>query len=121
VDPNIFDSIANKIHNYRVFHNNSNTPQALVKVQLAIFLFQAGHYSNAASPEAIGLWAGISLGTISNSTNQVMMALLSLHDKSIHLPTAKEKKSTKPWVAEQVCPKWSDRCLMVDRTKFLLF
>ena len=121
MDPDIFDGIANKIHDHRVFHNNSNTPQAPVEIQLAIFLFRAGHYSNAASPEAIGLWAGISPGTVSNCTNRVMMALLSLHDECVHLLTAEEKESAKAWVAEQVCPKWSDRCLMVDRTKFLLF
>ena len=39
VDPDIFDGIANKIRDYRVFHNNSNTPQAPVEIQLAIFLF----------------------------------------------------------------------------------
>jgi len=49
------------------------------------------------------------------------MALLSLHDKCVHLPTAEEKQSAKAWVAEQVCPEWSDGCLMVDGTKFLLF
>jgi len=121
VDPDIFDSIANKIRDHRVFHNNSNTPQAPVEVQLAIFLFRAGHYGNAASPEAIGLWAGVSPGTVSNCTNRVMMALLSLHDECVHLPTAEEKESAKAWVAEQVCPEWSDGCLMVDGTKFSLF
>ena len=121
VDPDIFDSIANKIRDHRVFHNNSNTPQAPVEIQLAIFLFQAGYYGNAASPEAIGLWAGVSPGTVSNCTNRVMMALLSLHNEYVHLPTAEEKESAKAWVAEQVCPKWSDRCLMVDGTKFSLF
>ena len=74
-----------------------------------------------ASPEAIGHWARVSLGMVVNCTNCVMVALLSLHDKCVHLPTAKEKESAKAWVAEQVCPKWSDGYLIVDGTKFLLF
>jgi hypothetical protein len=36
-----------------------------------------------ASPEAIGHWAGVSPGTVVNSTNHVMVALLALHDKLI--------------------------------------
>ena len=121
VDPDIFDDIVNKIHNHNIFHNNSNVPQALVEVQLAIFLFRAGHYRNAASPEAIGHWARVSPGMVVNCTNRVMVALLSLHDKCVHLPTAKEKESAKAWVAEQVCPEWSDGYIMVDGTKFSLF
>jgi hypothetical protein len=39
VDPNTFDGIVNKIHNYNIFHNNSNVPQAPVEIQLTIFLF----------------------------------------------------------------------------------
>jgi hypothetical protein len=50
-----------------------------------------------------------------------MVALLSLHNKYVHLPIAKERESTKAWVTEQVCPKWSNGHLMIDRTKFLLF
>jgi len=121
VDPNIFDGIINTIHDHNIFHNNSNVPQAPIKIQLAIFLFRAGHYGNAASPEAIGHWAGVSLGTVVNCTNCVMLALISIHDKCVYLPTAEEKESAKAWVAEQVCPKWSDGYIMVDGTKFLLF
>jgi hypothetical protein len=39
VDPNTFDGIIKKICNHKIFHNNSNVPQAPVEVQLAIFLF----------------------------------------------------------------------------------
>ena len=39
MDPDIFDDIVNEIHDHNIFHNNSNVPQALVEVQLAIFLF----------------------------------------------------------------------------------
>jgi hypothetical protein len=121
VDPNTFDGIVEKIRDHGIFHNNSHVPQAPVETQLAIFLFRAGHYGNAASPEAIGHWAGVSPGTVVNCTNRVMVALLSLHDECVHLPTAEEKESAKAWVAEQVCPEWSNGHLMVDGTKFSLF
>jgi len=76
---------------------------------------------NTASPEAIGHWAGISPGTVVNCTNCVMVALLSLHNKLVHLLTAEKKESTKAWVAGQMCPEWSNGHLMVNGTKFLLF
>jgi len=121
VDPSIFDSIINKIYNHNIFHNNSNIPQAPVEVQLAIFLFRAGYYRNAASLEAIWQWAGVSPGMVVNCTNCVMVALMSLHNKCVHLPMAEEKESVREWVAEQACPEWSNGYLMVDGTKFLLF
>lgn len=121
VDPDTFDSIANKIRDHDIFHSNSNVPQAPIEVQLAIFLFCAGHYGNAASLEAIGHWAGVSPGTVVNCTNCVMVALISLHDEFVHLPTAEEKESAKAWVAEQVCPEWSDGYMMVDGIKLPLF
>jgi hypothetical protein len=121
VDPTTFDAIVDKIRTHHIFHNNSNTPQTPVDIQLAIFLFRSGHYGNAASPEAIGLWAGVSPGTVVNCTNRVMVALLSLHHECVHLPTAEERESAKAWVTAQVCPEWSDGYLMVDGTKFALF
>jgi hypothetical protein len=121
VDPNTFDGLVEKICEHPVFNNNSNVPQKPVPVQLAIFLYRAGHYGNAASPEAIGHWAGVSPGTVVNCTNRVMLALLSLHDEVVHLPTSEEKESAKAWVAEQVCPEWSNGHLTVDGTKFPLF
>jgi hypothetical protein len=50
-----------------------------------------------------------------------MVALLSIHDNYVHLLTAGERESAKAWVAGQVCPKWSNRYLLVDGTKFSLF
>ena len=93
-----FDGIIEKIHNHHIFHNNSNVPQLSVETQLTIFLYYAGHYDNAASPEAIGHWAGISPGTVINLTNCVIVTLLILHDELIHLPTSEEKESAKGWV-----------------------
>jgi len=69
----------------------------------------------------MGLWAGVSPGTVVNCTNHIMLALLLLHDECIHFPTAKEQENAKAWVTAQVCPEWSDGYMMVDGTKFLLF
>ena len=121
IDPDTFNSIIDKICAHKIFYNNSNTPQAPVEVQIAIFLFCTGYYGNAVSPEVIGHWAGVSAGTVVNYTNHIMLALLSLHDKCIHLLMAEEQKSAKAWVTVQVCPEWSDRYMMVDGTKFPLF
>jgi hypothetical protein len=121
VDPPTFDGIVEKIRDHRIFHNNSNYSQIPVETQLAIFMYRAGHYGNAASPEAIGHWAGVSPGTVVNSTNRVMVALLSLHDELVRLPTPEEKESAKVWVAGKVCPEWRDGYLVVDGTKFALF
>ena len=121
VDPSTFDGILEKIRDHHIFHNNSHCPQIPVETQLAIFMYHAGHYGNAASPEAIGHWAGVCPGTVVNSTNRVMVALLTLHDELIHLPTPEEKKGAKEWVAEKVCPEWMDGYFVVDGTKFVLF
>lgn len=121
VDPSTFDGLVEKIRGHPIFSNNSNVPQKPVSTQLAIFLYRIGHYGNAASPEAIGHWAGVSPGTVFNCTNRVMLALLSLHDEAVHLPTLEEKENAKAWVAAQVCPEWSNGHLMVDGTKFPLF
>jgi len=84
-------------------------------------MYCARHYDNAVSPEAIGHWAGVSPGTVTNVTNCVMAALLTLHNKLIHLPTPEEKEDAKEWAAGKVCPEWRDGFFMVDGTKFALF
>ncbi|KAF8222862.1 hypothetical protein L208DRAFT_1320042 [Tricholoma matsutake] len=51
VEPETFDAFVNQIKEHPIFYNNSNCPQLPVHLQLSIFLFCAGHYGNAASPE----------------------------------------------------------------------
>ncbi|KAJ7689667.1 hypothetical protein B0H17DRAFT_857480, partial [Mycena rosella] len=51
VEPDTFDVLLGLIEGDTVFQNNSHTPQLPVEMQLAVFLFRAGHYGNAASPE----------------------------------------------------------------------
>lgn len=121
VDPKTFHALVKLIEDHPIFYNNSNVTQAPLKVQLAIFLNRAGHYGNAASPEDIAQWAGGSAGWVDKCTNRVMVALLSLHDTAIHLPTATEKETAKAWVQEQTCEEWRGGFLLVDGTKFPVF
>ena len=121
VDPATFDAIVEMIRDQAIFHNNSNIPQIPVENQLAIFLFRAGHYGNAATPEAIRHWAGISPGTVVNATNHVAITIHAFHDTAIHLPMLEEKNNAKEWVANHTCLGWRDGYLVVDGTKFPLF
>jgi len=108
VDPSTFHALLAMIEDQPIFYNNSNIPQASPNVQLAIFLNCIGHYGNAASPEDLAQWAGGSAGWIEKCTNHVMVAVLALHDKGIHLPTADEKEDAKAWVEGKTCPEWRD-------------
>jgi hypothetical protein len=121
VDPETFDKLVALISNNSVFSNNSNCPQLPVHIQLAIFLFRAGHYGNAASPEDIAQWAGVSVGAVKTCTDRVVVAILSLHDDAVHLPDAAEKEEAKLFVESQTCPEWRDGFLLVDGTKFAFF
>ncbi|KAJ7689863.1 hypothetical protein B0H17DRAFT_892564, partial [Mycena rosella] len=46
VDTNMFDSLVTLIKDNLIFYNNSNNLQFPVEIQLAVFLFHAGHYGN---------------------------------------------------------------------------
>jgi len=76
VNPLIFDDILDQISDHTIFQNWSNNKQLPVAIQLAIFLFHAGHYGNACTPEDVAQWAGISVGTVVNCTHCVMAAIL---------------------------------------------
>jgi hypothetical protein len=119
--PTTFDSILNLIQDHPIFHNNSNNSQTPIDIQLAIVLNRFGHYGNAASPADIGEWAGVSSGTVTNCTKRVAIALLSLHDYAIHLPTPSEKEEAKSYSSKQVCPEWKGGFLTVDGTTVPLF
>ncbi|KIO01706.1 hypothetical protein M404DRAFT_149397 [Pisolithus tinctorius Marx 270] len=88
VDPPIFDDILDQIINHPIFQNQSNNKQSPISIQLAVFLFHAGHYGNACTPEDVTQWAGVSIRTVVNFTHHVMAALLDQHDKFIFLPHA---------------------------------
>lgn len=75
VTPNCFNDLVNSIKNHPVFHSNSNNQQMPINKQIAITLYQFGHYGNAASTMKVALWAGVSCGTVRNITIRVMTAL----------------------------------------------
>lgn len=113
--------LISQIEDNPVFHNNSNSPQLPVHVQLAVFLFCIRHYGNAASPEDTAQWSGISVGGVEKCTDCVIVTLLSFHDEAIHLPDAEEKQSLKTYVEEMTCPEWRSGFLIVDGSKFPFF
>jgi hypothetical protein len=121
VSPNTFDMLLNMIEGDLVFSNNSTTSQLSVDKQLAITLFRFGHNGNAASVEAIAQWAGVSSGTVVNSTRRVMIAFLALHDSAIHWPSEEEKEVAKGWVESASCTEWRGGFCMVDGTLVPLF
>ena len=82
----IFDHILNQISIHPIFHNNSNNRQLLVAVQLAIFLFHVGHYGNAVALDYVAQWAGVSIGSVVNCTNRVMVAVLDEHNLFVNIP-----------------------------------
>ncbi|KAF8235113.1 hypothetical protein L208DRAFT_1258673, partial [Tricholoma matsutake] len=121
VEPQTFDSLLSLIKDHPIFHNNSNNDQLAIHIQLSVFLFHAGHYGNASSPEDTAQWAGISVGGVEKCTDCVIVALLSFHDEAIHLPDAAEKESSKSYVDEAVCPEWQGGFLLADGSKFPLY
>ena len=88
IDPQIFNDILDHITDHPVFHNQSNNKQLPVDQQLAIFLNRIGHYGNGVTPDDIALWGGVSVGMVFNCTHRVMVAILSLHDEFIYIPSA---------------------------------
>ncbi|KIK19865.1 hypothetical protein PISMIDRAFT_44310, partial [Pisolithus microcarpus 441] len=63
----------------------SNNKQLPISIQLAIFLYHAGHYRNACLPEDIGQWAGVSIGMVVNCTHCVITALLDQHNNFVYI------------------------------------
>ncbi|KIJ18251.1 hypothetical protein PAXINDRAFT_72040, partial [Paxillus involutus ATCC 200175] len=71
-----------------IFQNHSNNKQLPIAIQLGIFLNRAGHYGNTCSPEDIGQWAGVSVGTVINCTHRVMAAILNQHNHYIYMTSS---------------------------------
>jgi hypothetical protein len=121
VSPTVFDRLVELIENHEIFHNNSNVPQLPVPIQLAILLVRLGHYGNASAPEYVAQWAGVSVGTVINSTYRCFVAFLALHDEAVAFPPEEEKELAKDYVAAATCPEWRNGFLLADGTKFPLF
>ena len=121
VHPLTFCHILDLIKDHPIFHNNLNSAQMPVDIQLAVYLVRAGHYGNSSAVSEVAIWAGVSVGFVRKATLRVMIALISLHDTAIHLPTDDEKAASKKWVENACCPEWRNGFLAVDGTKFPFF
>lgn len=123
VNPDIFDDILDQISGHAIFTNRSNNPQLPVAVQLAIFLNRAGHYGNAISPEDVAQWAGVSIGSVINCSNRVMVAILDLHDTFIVFPAldSDDAEQARRFVEARSCPEWRNGIFAVDGSAINLY
>jgi hypothetical protein len=123
VNPEIFDDILDQISGHPIFHNQSNNPQLPVSIQLAIFLNCAGHYGNAILLEDVAQWAGVSVGSVVNCTNRVMVALLEEHDQFIFFPedNSEDTELARRFAETRTCPEWRGGYLAIDGSTIDLF
>ena len=121
VSPDVFDRLVELIEDHIIFHSNSHVPQLPVPTQLAIFLVRLGHYGNSSAPEYVAQWAGVSVGTVINSTYRCLVAFLALHDEVVMMPPEEEKEQAKAYVEAATCPEWRNGFILADGTKFPLF
>ncbi|KIK22254.1 hypothetical protein PISMIDRAFT_102717 [Pisolithus microcarpus 441] len=110
VNPDMFDFILDHTSSHLIFQNNSPNCQLPVALQLAIFLNCAGHYGNVISPEDMRQWAGVSIGSVINCTNRVMIALLDLHDDFIFFLGADDSElaRVREFIEVQMCAAWQN-------------
>lgn len=121
--PEIFDCILDQISPHAIFQSNSQNRQLPVALQLAIFLFRAGHYGNAASPEDVAQWAGVSVGSVVNCTNRVMAAILDQHDLFVNIPSedSEDMEMARELAEAKTCPAWRNGVFAADGSAIPLF
>ncbi|KAF9220555.1 hypothetical protein BS17DRAFT_714286 [Gyrodon lividus] len=122
VNPDIFDDILDQISDHPIFFNQSHNRQLPIAIQLAIFLHCAGYYGNAISPEYVAQWAGVSVGSVINCTNRVMVAILDQHDTFMQFPVldSEDVKIARAYTQEHSCPEWRNGILAADGSAFRL-
>ncbi|KAG2336457.1 hypothetical protein BDR05DRAFT_896703, partial [Suillus weaverae] len=123
VNLEIFDDILDDISDHPIFQNQSNNPQLPISIQLAIFLNRAGHYGNAITLEDVAQWAGVSVGSVVNCTNRVMVVVLDAHDQFICFPAGDSEDSDLAWkfAESRTCPEWRGGFLAIDGSTMDLF
>ncbi|KIK22955.1 hypothetical protein PISMIDRAFT_101396 [Pisolithus microcarpus 441] len=123
VDPLIFDDILGQISGHSIFQNQSNNRQLPVAIQLAIFLFQAGHYGNACAPEDVAQWAGVSIRTVVNCTHHVMAALLDQHNQFIYVLhiCSEEMCRAQAFTESWTCHAWRNGTFAADGSTINLY
>ncbi|KAF7323210.1 DDE Tnp4 domain-containing protein [Mycena chlorophos] len=110
VNPSTFDALVRELEDDPVFHNNSNTAQAAVDLQLAVALYRFGHDGNASSLQSVANWARLGKGTVHLWTRRIMVAVLrpQFKSKAVCLPTEEEKEEAKEWVEGKSCVEAGD-------------
>ncbi|KAG2348484.1 hypothetical protein BDR05DRAFT_865928, partial [Suillus weaverae] len=90
-----------------IFKSNSNNHQLPIALQLAIFLNHTGHYGNMIANEYVCQWADVSVRSVTNCTNRVMIALLEHHDDFIFFPSlnSTDAACAQEYVSK-ICPQW---------------
>jgi hypothetical protein len=119
LNPTTFDKLVDELSLDSVFSNNSDSsPQFPVEQQVAIALFRFGHFGNAAGVQMVANWAGVSKGYVFTATQRVMAAVLraSFRNQYVRMPTRREKRNAKRWVARNSCKAWRDGWCFVDGT-----
>ncbi|THU79016.1 hypothetical protein K435DRAFT_584257, partial [Dendrothele bispora CBS 962.96] len=119
VTPQTFDSLVAAIEDDEVFMSRSElSPQAPVKEQLAVALYQFGHDSNASGLQSVANWSGLGKGTVHLYTRRVMTAILcpTFMSTAVRFPTKDERKEAKQWVKQRSCSAWKNGWCFVDGT-----
>lgn len=115
VHPEVFDDILDCISDHPIFKSNSNNRQLPIALQLAIFLNRAGHYGNSIANEYVCQWAGVSVGSVTNCTNRVMIALLERHDDFIFFPSLNSTDAARAReYVSKICPQWRNGIFATD-------
>ncbi|KIN97520.1 hypothetical protein M404DRAFT_160222 [Pisolithus tinctorius Marx 270] len=121
--PENFDCILDQISSHLIFHSSSANHQLLVAIQFATFLFHAGHYGNVALPEDVAQWAGVSVGSVINFTNWVMVTILDEHDTFVNIPphTLEDMERACTFTESWTCLAWRNRVFAADGSSIPLF
>lgn len=115
--PIAFHHVLSLIKDHPVFISRSSRPQAPVELQLAVTLYQAGHYGNGSSVTDVARIAGILEGSVLNFSEQCKTAILSLEGQATRKPTSDEKEKEKEWVEDLIgCPTFQDGWCTGDGT-----
>ncbi|KIN98357.1 hypothetical protein M404DRAFT_157917 [Pisolithus tinctorius Marx 270] len=121
--PEVFNRILDQISSHPIFHSSSENRQLLVAIQLATLLFHVGHYGNAALPEDVAQWAGVSVGSVINFTNRVMVTILDEHNTFVNIPPhdSEDMERACTFTESQTCPAWRNGVFAADGSSIPLF
>jgi hypothetical protein len=98
VSPQVFDTLLLLINDDTVFQNNSSSPQAPMKIQLAVTLYRMGRFGNGASVEDVARTAGCSPGAVEKYTGRCFEAIGRLRNLFVQPLTTAEKEMEKQWI-----------------------